>query len=159
MGKSSLINCLVNRKRLARTSSTPGRTQVINFFNIDDRWVFVDLPGYGYAKAPRAVRERWAPMIEEFLAEDQRLALVVAIVDARHKPTPLDQMLVDWLQQLQALFQIAIVATKIDKISRGRRTEALQRIREILKVENVIPFSAVTGEGKQQLWSLIKESA
>lgn len=116
----------------------------------------MDLPGYGFAKVPREVRARWAPMIEEFLTEDRRLTLVISIVDARHEPTPLDQMLVDWLLQLQTPF--LVVATKIDKISRGRRRGALRRIRETLKVENVIPFSAVTGEGKQQLWHLIEDS-
>ncbi len=96
VGKSSLINCIVRRKSLAKTSSTPGRTQIINFFSIDDTWMFVDLPGYGYAKVPQRIRAGWAAMIEEFLLEEG-LKLVVLIVDARHQPTKLDRQVVEWM--------------------------------------------------------------
>lgn len=154
VGKSSLLNCLVGRKRLARTSSTPGRTQVINFFNVDDEWIFVDLPGYGYAKVPERVRARWAPMIEEYLLEDQLLRLTVVIVDGRHQPSKLDQWMVEWLDQNE--IQIQVVATKIDKVSKNNRPGALKLIRETLGVNDVILFSAVTGEGKKDIWRTIQ---
>jgi len=155
VGKSSLLNCLVGRKELARTSSTPGRTQVINFFSIDDAWIFVDLPGYGFAKVPERVRSRWAPMIEEFLLGDERLRLAVVIVDSRHEPTILDQRMVHWLALKQIPAQV--VATKIDKVSKNRRSSAITQIQEILGVEKVIPFSAVTREGKREIWRIIQD--
>jgi GTP-binding protein len=145
---------LIGRKKLARISSTPGRTQIINFFNIDEAWIFVDLPGYGYAKVPERVRARWAPMIEEFLVEGQLLRLAVVIVDSRHKPTRLDQWMVDWLDQNRIPAQV--VATKIDKVSKNKRSRALAVIRETLGVDDVIPFSAVTGEGKKEIWRIIQ---
>lgn len=154
MGKSSLLNCLIGRKKLARISSTPGRTQTINFFEIDDTFIFVDLPGYGYAKVPEGVRARWAPMIEEFLAEDRLIKITVVIVDGRHRPSKLDVLMMGWLGQHRIPTQV--VATKIDKVSKNKRPAALSEIGEVLGVDNVVPFSAVTGEGKKQLWRIIQ---
>ena len=154
VGKSSLLNCLVGRKNLARTSSTPGRTQVINFFNIEDEFIFVDLPGYGYAKVPERIRAQWAPMIEELLAGDEQLELAVVIVDSRHQPSRLDLWMVEWLAQHQIPTQV--VATKIDKVSKSKRSKALTVIKETLGVDSVLSFSAVTGEGKKQLWKVIQ---
>ena len=154
VGKSSLLNCLVGRKNLARTSSTPGRTQVINFFNIEDEFIFVDLPGYGYAKVPERIRVHWAPMIEELLVEDEQLKLAVVIVDGRHPPSRLDRWMVDWLAQHQVPIQV--VATKIDKVSKNKRSKALATIEEALEIDGVLFFSAQTGEGKKQLWRIIQ---
>lgn len=153
VGKSSLINCLVGRKKLARTSSNPGRTQIINFFMVDEGWVLVDLPGYGFAKVPQRVRNRWGPMIEEFLIGNDRLKLVVLIVDSRHEPTKLDQNMVEWLSHFGVPFQL--VATKYDKVAKSRRVRSLRQIRESLGSEDILPFSATTGEGKKDLWKII----
>ena len=153
VGKSSLINSLLGRKKLARTSATPGRTQVINFFDIDGRWVFVDLPGYGYAKVPKKVRARWAPMIEEFLREDDQLRLAVMIVDSRHEPSPLDVMLKEWLEEYEIPYQV--VATKSDKLSRSRLAQSIARIERELDC-SVVPYSAATGAGKKPLWQIIE---
>lgn len=155
VGKSSLINCLVGKKNLARTSSTPGRTQVINFFNIDDRWILVDLPGYGFAKVPVSVREKWAGMIEEFLQGSENLKLTVAIVDARHKPSPLDIQMIEWLEHFQVPYQV--VATKVDKLSGNQRQKSLKLVRETLKTDDVIPFSALSGQGKKEIWKILEE--
>jgi GTP-binding protein len=153
VGKSSLINSLVGRKNLARTSSTPGRTQIINFFEVDGTWVLVDLPGYGFAKVPKDIRDRWGPMIEEFLVGDDRLRLVVVILDSRHEPTKLDRNMIEWLSHFGVPFQL--IATKFDKVAKSQRTRSLRRIRESLESEDVLPFSAVTGEGKKDLWKII----
>lgn len=126
---------------------------MINFFTVDDRYLFVDLPGYGFAKVPAAVRAQWGPMVEEFLTDQQKLRLTVAVVDARHPPSKLDQWLVAWMTDLQIPFQV--VATKVDKLSAGQRVRSLHQVKEILKVKKVIPFSAVTGEGKKEVWSVI----
>jgi GTP-binding protein len=146
---------LVGKKNLARTSSIPGRTQVVNFFSVDDEWVLVDLPGYGYARVPKEVRERWAPMIEEYLTENSKLRLVVVLVDSRHDPTELDCHMTEWLNGLGILFQV--VATKIDKVPKSRRAVGLDRAKKVLRVDTVIPFSAVTGEGSKELWRAIRE--
>ena len=153
VGKSSLINTLVNRRRLVKTSATPGRTQLINFFIINQAFYLVDLPGYGYARVPTAVKKRWGPMIEEFLVGDDRLKLVVVILDSRHEPTKLDRNMIEWLSHFGVPFQL--VATKFDKVAKSQRTRSLRRIRESLGSEDVLPFSAVTGEGKKDLWKII----
>lgn len=155
VGKSSLINSLLGRKNLARTSSKPGRTQTINFYAVKEQWTFVDLPGYGFARAPRQIRERWGPMIEEFLQQARSVELAFLIVDARHEPTALDQMMRDYLREHQLRFEI--VATKIDKVAKSRRTRHLKLIEETLGVSNVIAYSATEGTGKKQLWKIIRE--
>jgi GTP-binding protein len=153
VGKSSLINSLLGRKGLARTSATPGRTQLINFFNVDDRWVFVDLPGYGWAKVPARIRERWGPMIEEFLREGEELKLTVMIVDARRESTELDLMMKQWLDEFEIPCQI--VATKADKLSSNKLQGSLKRIEEGFNC-NVVPYSSATGIGKKELWRVLE---
>jgi GTP-binding protein len=154
VGKSSLINCLVGRKNLARVSSKPGRTQLINFFSVNDRWMLVDLPGYGFAKVPDRVRASWGPMIEEFFTESPHLKLAVLIVDARHPPSDMDRVMATWLRDLRVSCQVT--ATKVDKVPKSRRRNDLDRIGESLEVPSVIPFSAVTGEGRGRLWEAIE---
>ncbi len=152
VGKSSLINKLVNRKKLARASSKPGRTQSINFYNIDERFYFVDLPGYGFARVPDSVREEWSELIDDYLYNRENLAGIIQIVDARHKPTEEDCMMVDWL--LASSLPTMIVATKVDKISRGKRKKQKDKIKETLNLPSDIDFtffSAQTGEGKKQI--------
>ncbi len=138
---------------MARTSSTPGRTQLINFFNVDGRWVFVDLPGYGFAKAPAEVRDRWGPMIEEFLQEEEDLKLTVMIIDARREPTKLDLMMKQWLEEFDVPYQI--VATKSDKLSSNRLQGSLRTIEKSFK-SRVVPYSAATGVGKKELWRVLE---
>ncbi|MGQ9630282.1 MAG: ribosome biogenesis GTP-binding protein YihA/YsxC [bacterium] len=156
VGKSSLINALVNRKNLARTSNTPGRTRQINFFSIDDRLIFVDLPGYGYARVPKSVRRSWGTMIEGYFRGRPQLVGTVAIVDCRHTPTSGDRQLVEWLGAYKIPF--IVVATKADKITQNARRGKLESIRETLDLPPQIPvnfFSARTGEGKNAIWSHI----
>lgn len=155
VGKSSLINSLVGRKKLARTSSSPGRTRLINFFLVDSKWLFVDLPGYGYAKVSRSERERWGPMVEEYLRGDQDLKLLILLVDARHKPSNLDQVMREWLEQYG--IPHLIVATKADKLSANQLQKSLKRIRETFNADLVLPYSAHTGAGKKELWRIIQE--
>jgi len=159
VGKSSLINTLVKRKGLARTSNTPGRTQEINFFTVNNRFAFIDLPGYGYAKVPEAIRKHWGPMIETYLRERQTLRLVVLILDIRRDPSDEDRQLIGWLQFYRLRF--LIVLTKIDKLSRNQLGERQRRIGENLALSPAMPlisFSAKTGEGKDILWREIKKA-
>jgi GTP-binding protein len=159
VGKSSLINALLLRRGLARTSNTPGRTQEINFFSVNDRFAFVDLPGYGYAKVPEKIRRLWGPMIETYLRERQTLRLVVLILDVRREPSPEDLQLIDWLAFYG--LRCLLVLTKIDKIARGQREERRRRIGAALErvpgVEMLV-FSAKTGEGKEALWREIRKA-
>ncbi len=156
VGKSSLINAVLGRKKLAQTSSTPGKTRLINFFNINGRLVFVDLPGYGFAKVSRAEQAGWAPMIEAYLRDRETLALVVVILDVRHDPTQQDRDLIEWLRHYGRPF--LIVLTKADKLSRG---EALNRRRKLTKLlelgegEEAVLFSAQSGEGKGEVWRVV----
>ena len=159
VGKSSLINTLVKRKGLARTSNTPGRTQEINFFTVNNRFAFIDLPGYGYAKVPEKIRRNWGPMIETYLSERETLRLVVLILDIRRDPSPEDRQLIGWLQYYR--LPVLIVLTKIDKVSRNQLAERQRRIGEDLDLPSAIPFlsfSAKTGEGKDLLWREIKKA-
>ncbi len=157
VGKSSLINKLVNRKRLVKTSSTPGKTRTINFFLVNERWMFVDLPGYGYAKVPAAVRESWRPMVETYLEGRDNLAAVVLIMDFRRPPTDYDLQMVDWLEHGAVPFISA--ATKVDKVPRGRRGAMLKEYSTALGVESegIVLFSAATGEGREVLWRRIRD--
>ena len=159
VGKSSLINRLVGQKSLARTSSTPGRTQEIIFFDIDDRWYFVDLPGYGYAKAPREVQRRWGPMIERFLRQAAGLRLVVVILDARRDPGEDDLKLLQWIERQSVPYIFAV--TKIDKISRAELGRRLERLRQGLRLESdeaLVPVSARTGDGIVELLGVIRRT-
>ena len=150
VGKSSLLNSLLQRKGLARTSNTPGRTQSINFFLINDSFYFVDLPGYGYAKVSRAMRADWGKMAEEYLAERQELLLSIHLIDSRHKPTELDRVLHEWLVYNQK--NHIVVATKADKLSNNKLNKSLQEIEKALPESKIIVYSAITGKGKDALW-------
>ena len=155
VGKSSLINTLVNRKRLVKTSSTPGRTQLINFFNINNNLTFVDLPGYGYAKVPAAVRKKWGPMIETYLSSRNTLKGVVIILDIRRHPREEEQNLIHWL----AHYSIAsiLVLTKTDKLSRTKVAQQHNAIIRALAMEKeeAILFSAKTRRGRDAIWNAI----
>lgn len=156
VGKSSLMNTLVNRKNLARTSSTPGRTQSLNFFSINQKLYFVDFPGYGFAKVPADRKKQWKPMVETYLKSRKNLKLVVVILDCRREPTQDDSNLVEWLRfyKISAL----VVLTKTDKISFGQRNKQKFLVKKMLNVEEnqMVFFSAVTGEGKDELWKKIR---
>jgi len=155
VGKSSLINTLVNRKHLVKTSSTPGRTQLINFFNINNNLTFVDLPGYGYAKVPAAVRKNWGPMIETYLSTRKTLKGVVVIMDIRRIPRQEEHDLIDWLKY----FSITgiLVLTKTDKLSKPKRLKQHIAIAEALVVapDKLILFSAKSRQGKDAIWDAI----
>jgi GTP-binding protein len=152
VGKSSLINSLVNRKRLAKTSSTPGRTQLINFFEINAELVFVDIPGFGYAKVPAAIRRSWAPMIETYLATRRTLKGLVLILDSRRTPGPEESAIVDWLNRHQIATVLAL--TKIDKLSRSRQLVCARSAAAALSVpqEDIVLFSAKTRQGREEVW-------
>jgi GTP-binding protein len=153
IGKSSLLNTLTNSHGLARTSSSPGRTQTINFFLIDDRMYFVDLPGYGYAKVPKAVKDTWGAMIEGYLRDRDQLKLALMLVDSRMPPTESDTVMKQWLDYHR--IPNAIVLTKADKISRNQLSQALRTGAQTLKTKEIVAFSAVTGAGKEELLSKI----
>ena len=161
VGKSSLINTLLKRKGLARTSNTPGRTQEINFFTVNQRLGFIDLPGYGYAKVPEAIRKHWGPMIETYLSQRETLRLVVLILDVRRDPTGEDRQLIDWLQFYRLPF--LVVLTKIDKLSQnelGRQQRRIGEALNLLPTTPLISFSAKTGAGRDLLWrEIVKASA
>ena len=155
VGKSSLINTLVNRKHLVKTSSTPGRTQLINFFDINNNLTFVDLPGYGYARVPAAVQKKWGPMIETYLSTRQTLKGVVIIMDIRRQPREEEQNLIGWLDHF-SIAQI-LVLTKTDKLSKTKLIKQQDAIVRALAVEQeeVILFSAKTRRGKDAVWDAI----
>lgn len=154
VGKSSLINSLLQRKGLARTSNTPGRTQSINFFLINDSFYFADLPGYGYAKVSKAMRSDWGKMAEEYLAERDELALCVQLIDSRHAPTPLDLQLNEWLVHHDKPH--LVVATKADKLSNNELQRLLANARRTLEDVKIIAYSSQTGRGRDEVWSEIE---
>jgi GTP-binding protein len=156
VGKSSLINSLLGVKGLARTSSTPGRTQSINFFLINDEFYFVDLPGYGYAKTSKENRRAWGKLIQKYLAEREQLVLSILIVDARHEPSPLDLQMKSWLQSYGMPY--LVVSTKVDKLSSNERRKSRLRAEQILDTERVIPYSSLTREGAKHIWDEIRAS-
>lgn len=154
VGKSSLINSLLGAKGLAKTSSTPGRTQLINFFLINEMFSFVDLPGYGYARVPSEVKREWGPMIEKYLATRPNLVLSILITDLRHEPSKLDLLMRDWLIGKGRPF--VIVATKADKLSSNQRRTNLSRASAVLGKENpIIAYSAITRSGADRIWKEI----
>jgi GTP-binding protein len=160
VGKSSLINSLLGVKGLARTSSTPGRTQALNFFLINRKFHFVDLPGYGYARVPRSIREEWGEFVTAYLAKRERLVLSIHILDSRHDPTQLDVQLSEWLS---AHGRPALrVATKADKLSRNELRRNLRRAGLVLgataEPADLVAYSAVTGAGREQIWRAISEA-
>jgi GTP-binding protein len=156
VGKSSLINALVNRKNLARESATPGKTRGLNFYKIDQQLYFVDLPGYGYAKVSKAEREFWGRMIETYLITRNQLKLIIMLVDIRHTPSTDDQMMHQWIVSQNKPY--LIVATKLDKISRGQIRKRLDDIRTTLELNEAgpVPFSAETKQGKDEIWAHIR---
>jgi GTP-binding protein len=156
VGKSSLINSLLQRKGLARTSNTPGRTQSINFFLINESFYFADLPGYGYAKVSKSMRADWGKMAEEYLLLRRELALCIQLVDARHAPTELDRQLNEWLNYHQK--NHIIVATKADKLSSNKLQKSLLDIKKALPESRILPYSSVTGKGKDAVWAEIGDS-
>lgn len=158
VGKSSLINALVNRKNLAKQSATPGKTRGLNFYRIDHGLYFVDLPGYGYAKVSKAEKVFWGRMIETYLNTRNQLSLIIMLVDIRHTPSADDQTMYQWLVEGEK--PNLVVATKSDKISRGQVSKRLQDIRATLKMnpaEPIIPFSAQTKQGREEIWNRIWE--
>lgn len=158
VGKSSLINGLMNRKSLARTSSQPGKTQTINFYNINDEMYLVDLPGYGYAKVAQAVKEKWGKLIERYLHESKQLKAVFLLIDIRHEPSVNDKTMYDWI--LHNGYEPIIIATKLDKLKRSQIQKNIKAIKEGLKLSKdgiIIPFSAETKQGRDEIWALIDE--
>jgi len=157
VGKSSLINTLVNRKRLVKTSSTPGRTQLINFFNINEKFSFVDIPGYGYAKVPASVKKKWGPMIETYITTRKTLKGVVLIMDLRRTPGPEEMNMLDWLNHYG--IPSVPVLTKSDKLSKTRQQKQLKEISNTLSADkdNFILFSAKSRQGKDEVWDAVKK--
>jgi GTP-binding protein len=157
VGKSSLINVLVNRKNLVRTSSTPGRTQLINFFDVNGEFMLVDLPGYGYAKVPLAVKREWGPMMETYLAKRTNLRGTVLILDVRRTPVAEDSQMLQWLRAYD--ITPVLVVTKCDKVSKNERARQAAIIARSLGVtqEEVTFFSALSREGRDELWARIGE--
>jgi GTP-binding protein len=156
VGKSSLINSILGVKGLARTSSTPGRTQSLNFFLINNRFRFVDLPGYGYARVPKLIRASWGDMATNYLAKRSQLVLSIQIVDSRHEPTTLDLQLNEWLAA-HAKPRI-VVATKSDKLSNNELRKNIDRVKRNLDAERTIAYSSTTGQGREQVWRAIEEA-
>ena len=157
VGKSSLINGLLNRKALARTSSQPGKTQTINFYKINQRFYFVDLPGYGYAKVSASEREKWGKMIENYLHTSEKLALVFLLIDIRHEPSANDKMMYDCI--LHNGFTPVIIATKADKIKRSQLQKQIKIIRTKLEMQAedaLFPFSALSKQGKEEILDYIE---
>ncbi len=156
VGKSSLINSLLGVRGLARTSSTPGRTQSLNFFLINKRFRFVDLPGYGYARVPKIIKSGWGEMATDYLAKRSQLVLSIHIVDSRHEPTKLDLQLHEWLVHNSK--PRLIVATKSDKLSNNALRESMEHARSVFQEESVVAYSAKTGTGQQDVWRMIENA-
>ena len=158
VGKSSLINALMNRKSLARTSSQPGKTQTINFYNINDAMYLVDLPGYGYAKVSESEKAKWGKMIEKYLHKSKQLKAVFLLIDIRHDPSANDKLMYDWI--VHQGYDPIIVATKLDKIKRSQIDKHVKAIRVGLHVKpgtQILPFSAESKQGREEIWKLMDE--
>jgi len=156
VGKSSLINALMNRKSLARTSAQPGKTQTINFYNINDMLYFVDLPGYGYAKVSEEIKAKWGKMIENYLRKSKQLKIVFLLVDIRHAPSENDKIMFEWMKKTG--YQPIVIATKLDKISKNQMQKQISVLRNGLKADaqtRIIPFSALTKQGREEIWELL----
>lgn len=157
VGKSSLINALMNRKSYARTSAQPGKTQTINYYNINDELYFVDLPGYGYAKVSEEIKAKWGKMIEKYLQKSPTLKAVFLLIDIRHEPSANDKQMYEWI--MANGFHPIIIATKLDKINRSQIQKHVKMIKTKLEVEKgtvVIPFSASTKQGREEIYELIE---
>ncbi len=158
VGKSSLLNTLLRRKELARTSGKPGKTQTINFFDVDGNCYFVDLPGYGYARVSKAVKEEWGRRMMEYLRHREQLRMVALLVDARHKPADSDLHIMELLEQSEK--PTLVIATKYDKVKRSMRHKHIGMIRDGLGLDDdalIIPFSSVTSEGARDVWAVIRD--
>lgn len=158
VGKSSLINSLVNRKSLARTSSQPGKTRTMNFYKVQERWMFVDLPGYGYAKTARAEQERFSKVIDYYLTHRQGIRYVFLLVDIRHGPGTLDMTMLEWVRHHG--YQPVIIATKADKLSKAQQQKQLSVLRRSMSLtseDRIIPFSALSKQGRDEIWTLLEE--
>lgn len=156
VGKSSLINGLMNRKSLARTSSSPGKTQTINYYNINDEMYFVDLPGYGYATANVKVKAQWGKMIEDYLHQSKKIRAVFLLVDIRHAPSENDRIMYDWI--LDRGYQPILIATKLDKIKRSQVAKQVKLICDTLDVVDdttVIPYSSLNKQGREEIYDLL----
>jgi GTP-binding protein len=158
VGKSSAINRLLKSNKAARVSKTPGRTQAINLFEVEERCVFADLPGYGFAKVPQEVKEKWHGMIEGYLSDRDVLRLVVVLVDIRRKPQELDADMIWWVRQ--ARIPLLVVATKMDKLSRNQAASSVAKIRKAfsLKKSECISFSALSGMGADEIWEVLNKA-
>lgn len=160
VGKSSLINALMNRRSYARTSAQPGKTQTINFYHINDAFYYVDLPGYGYARANQEVKAKWGKMIENYLHKSPVLRCVFLLIDIRHEPSENDRLMYDWI--LHQGFRPVIIATKLDKLKRSQVPKHVKMVREGLHMEKedlLIPFSAETKQGREEIWDYIEKAA
>ncbi len=158
VGKSSLINTLMNRKSYARISATPGKTQTINFYNINQELYLVDLPGYGYAKVSEQEKKKWGRMVENYLHGSKQLRAVFLLIDIRHDPSANDKMMYDWIAA-QGYYPI-IIATKLDKIKRSQKDKQVKAVRQglgLLPGTKVIPFSSVTKQGRDEIWELAEK--
>ena len=159
VGKSSLINGLLNRKSLARTSATPGKTQTINFYNVNDEMYLVDLPGYGYAKVSEAEKVKWGQLIERYLHNSKQLKAVFLLIDIRHEPSANDRMMYDWIVDMG--YNPIIIATKLDKIKRSQIQKQMKLIKTTLNLVPgtvIIPFSATTKQGRDEIWELVEDN-
>lgn len=157
VGKSSLINSMVYRKAIARTSQNPGKTRTINFYNVEDKLYFVDLPGYGYARAPKTEIAKWGKMIENYLLKREQLKAIILLIDIRHEPGENDKMMYDWLKHYG--YKIIIAATKSDKLKRSQLQKHISMLRKSLGLEKediLIPFSSETKDGRDELWEVIE---
>ena len=156
VGKSSLINALMNRKAYARTSAQPGKTQTINFYNINDLLYFVDLPGYGYAKVSLEVKKKWGKLIEKYLVQSKQLRIIFLLVDIRHEPSVNDINMYEWI--VHNGYHPIIIATKLDKINRSAKDKHIKMIKQGLKTlpgTEVIPFSSLSKQGRDEIWETI----
>lgn len=157
VGKSSFINRMIQRKSLVRTSSIPGKTQTLNFYKINQSFYFVDVPGYGYARVSKKEREKWGLMMEEYFQTRETLQIVVLITDVRHQPTNDDIQMYDYLKYYG--LPVLVIATKLDKVAKSKQNKYLQRTVNTLHLEPedfIVPFSAISGEGKDKAWSILK---
>lgn len=158
VGKSSLINSLLNRKKLVKTSGTPGKTQMINFFDVNHNFVFADLPGYGFAKVPKGVQKKWQALVEQYLLKRENLRAVVLLIDIRRKPTDLDLHMQEWLEQYEVDY--ILTATKADKLSQAEQSKQIKKIRKAFLEESdkkLVAYSSKTQRGRKELWQLLQE--
>jgi GTP-binding protein len=159
VGKSTLINALMNRRSFARTSSQPGKTQTINFYHINNLLYFVDLPGYGYAKVSTEIKAKWGKMIERYLTTSTKLRIIFLLIDIRHEPSENDKDMYEWI--VHSGFEPVIIATKLDKINRSQRDKQLKILRQGLALSSttrIIPFSSLSKQGRDEIWTCIQES-